>query len=115
MRIQRGVYFFSGPKAEDSAYYYDIISKRTSIDEIDKLWDAAHKFGSRLEGPDVASFRDGIILGKYALEAAEYIDGKRTEIFDSLPEFNRSKSMKERMVTQYCFIEEHFGVTIKFM
>ena len=114
MRIQRGEYFFSGRKAEDSAKYYDIISKRTIVDEIYKLWDAAHKFGSRLEGPGVASFRDGIIIGENALEA-EYIDRKRKEIFDSLPELNRSRSLKEKMTPQYCFIEDHFEVTIKFM
>ena len=115
-RVYRGEYCFIGPRAEDSAKYYDIvISHGYDGDPLYLAWDAAHKFGQRMVGPNVASYRDGVICGERAEEAADFIDKKRAEIFASLPEQNRKKALREGMWGEYLYVEEHFGVTFKRM
>ena len=112
--VQRGEYTFIGPKAERSAGYYDIvISHGYDGDMLYLAWDAAHKFGQMVVGPGIVSYRDGIVLGERAQEAAAYIDEKRKEIYASLPEFNRSKLLWSQMLEHYLYAEEYFNVSFK--
>ena len=47
--VQRGIYTFEGPKASQSAHYYDIaLYHGYSGDKNALALDAAHKFGAKL-------------------------------------------------------------------
>ena len=114
--ITRGEYTFVGSKAAFSANYYDyVVSHEHHGDLLYLAWEAAHKFGQRMIGENVASFRDGIVLGSNALDAAEAIDRKREDVYRSLPEFNRSKKLKSVMNEYYQFISIYYQVTIRKM
>lgn len=115
-KIQRGDYWFIGNGAEASAHYYDIvISHGYDGDLLYLAWDSARKFGQRMLGENIASFRDGIVRGPLAHEAAVYIDQKRDEVYSSLPEFNRSKLLKILMQEHFQYAEEHYNVSFEKM
>ena len=63
-KIQRGDYWIVGAGAEKSAHYYDtVISHGYNGDLLYLAWDSAHKFGQRMVGENIASYRDGIVRG----------------------------------------------------
>ena len=115
-KIQRGDYWFIGEGADKSAKYYDIvISHGYKGDLLYLAWDSAHKFGQRMVGENIASFRDGIVRGALAYEAAVYIDQKRQAVYSSLPEFNRSKLLKEQMLEHFWYAREFYNVSFEWM
>lgn len=115
-KVTRGDYCFIGPGAKDSAKFFDIaISNGYDGDLLYLAWESAHKFGQRMTGPDLASYRDGIVKGENALAAAEYVDLKRNELYDSLPKFNRSRLLKEEMKKVFLFAMEEYGVLFEGM
>ena len=114
MIISRGAYNFIGPRADESAKYFDtVISHGYTGDLLYLAWESAHKFGQQMTGPRIASYRDGVAMGERALEAAEYIDGKREEIFSNLPQLNRSKLLKEAMSEHFRSAEQEYGVKFR--
>ena len=114
--VRRNGYTFIGSRAEESAQYFDsVLSHGYSGELLYLAWESAHKFSQRMIGMNVASYREGIVKGEKALKAAEFIDQKRKEIFDSLPEQNRSKLLKEAMVKQYEYAEQYYGVIFQTM
>ena len=115
-KIQRGDYWIVGAGAEKSAHYYDtVVSHGYNGDLLYLAWDSAHKFGQRMVGENIASYRDGIVRGARALEAAVFIDQKRKEVYSSLPEFNRSKLLKILMQEHFQYAEEFYNVTFERM
>ena len=115
-KIQRGDFWFIGDRAEKSAKYYDIVISHGYTGRLLYLaWDAAHKFCQRMVGENIASFHGGVVHGEQALEAAEYIDQKRDEIYASLPEFNRRRVLREMMFEHYLYAEMYYQVTFEWM
>ena len=111
--VERGSYVFVGKKAEDSAYYYDLVLSRGYDGDLNWLaWDAAHKFGSRLVEKGAVSFQHGVIHGEKAREAAEYFDAKWQEAFDSCPETGRRSTMRSFGRALLKETEEKFSVRI---
>ena len=114
--VKRDKFIFIGPRADESAKYYDIvISHGYDGDLVYVAWESAHKFGQRMTGPNVASYRDGVVFGEKARDAAIYIDQKREEVFSSLPVKNRKTALKEKMREHYIFAEEFYHVSFKMM
>ena len=117
MEVKRGEYTFLGPKAEKSAHFYDVCMKmHEGVKENDPMlyrkivWESAHKFGARVIGHGFASTRDGVFYGEKALEAAEFVDKTRDELFDKLPEYNRSHTLRTAVAEVIRSAEVQFGV-----
>ena len=114
--IMRGNYCFLGPKAEAAAEYYDIVMSHGYNGDLDHLaWDAAHKFGMQMTGPNIASFRDGIAIGERSSEAAEWLDAEYYTAFASCDVHGRKAKMREIMHCAYAKAKEDFLVEIKLM
>ena len=111
-KIRRGDYWFIGPRASDSAKYYDlVISHGYNGDLLYLAWEAAHKFGQKMIGPQVVSYRDGVVCGERADEAALFIDQKYSELFALLPQENRKKTLSVKMQEYYLLAEQRYGVS----
>ena len=114
-QVKRDEYCFLGPKAEESGKYYDaVLSHGYDGDMCYLAWDAAHKFGTKMVGNKIASFRNGITIGTEALAAAEFIDEEYQKAFASCEEFGRSKRMRELMRAVYALAEQRYAVEVKF-
>lgn len=114
MEIIRDKYTFIGDKAEESVKYYDLVTSNNSDIEKDYIaWEAAHKFGQKMIGPGIASFRDGIVKGKNAVEVAEYLDNKWNSFIQRLPKQNRRKLIKEKMTEVINGLTEQYDVEIE--
>lgn len=113
--VKRDKYCFVGPKADASARYYDTVISHRYRGDMDFLaWESAHEFGTRMFSDNMASFRDGVVIGKNALKAAEYIDEEYRKAFASCDEYGRSKRMEDLMTKVYSNAEIDFDVEIKF-
>lgn len=114
--IMRDKYCFSGSRAQDSAHYYDIVMSHKYTGDMDYLaWDAAHKFGSRMTAPGLASFRNGITIGENALAAAEFLDAEYQTAYASCEEYGRRKRMQELMADVYERARAKFAISIKLL
>ena len=112
--VMRDKFIFNGPRAEDSAQYYDtVISSGFNDDMIYLAWDSAHKFGTRMTSEGIASFKNGVVFGGNALLAAEFIDNEYSKVYASCEEFGRSKRMKQLMLVIYAMAKEKYHVDIK--
>lgn len=115
-RIMRDKYCFFGSRAQDSAHYYDIVMSHKYTGDMDYLaWDAAHKFGSRMTAPGLASFRNGITIGESALTAAEFLDAEYQSAYASCEEYGRRKRMQELMALAYSKARKLYDVEIKLL
>ena len=114
---ERNAFFFTGLRAADSVKYYDTVLSHGSegINMLYLAWDAAHKFGSRMTGENIASFRNGIVRGIRALEAAEYIDNAYKIAYASCEEYGRSKKMRALMQEVYVQAYRKFNVEIELL
>lgn len=112
--VKRDIFTFVGGKAEDAGKYYDIaFSHGGDIDFLYLAWDACHKFGCRLLGDNIASYRDGIVIGKNALPAAEFIDEQYTLFRNTLPERNRKTQLNAEMQKVFAEVINRYGVQVK--
>ena len=112
----RDGYSFVGFRASDSVEYYDAVICRGYKGKKDYLaWDSAHKFGTRMFGNNIASFRNGITIGERALEAAEFIDTEYRIAYSSCEEYGRSKKMKMLMQEVYDRAKQLYGVEIELL
>lgn len=112
--IVRGKYCFTGARAKDSAEYYDLVNRHEHKCDTDYLaWDAAHKFGSRVTAVGLASFRNGLVIGKNAVTAAEQIDQEYIRAFEACDVVGRSRKMKEHMLSVYMDVERQYGVNVR--
>ena len=115
----RNKYQFTGPRAGDSVKYYDnVVSHRNDVSTLNTdylAWDAAHKFGTRVTAPDMASFRNGIVIGQNALAAAEFLDNEYRIAYNSCEIPGRSRKMKELMEIVYAVAEEKYDVIVQLM
>lgn len=110
----RDGYSFVGFRASDSVEYYDAVIRRGYKGNKDYLaWDSAHKFGARMSGNNIASFRNGITIGERALEAAEFIDAEYRIAYSSCEEYGRSKKMKLLMHDVYDQAIQIYAVKIE--
>jgi len=106
-------YIFIGPRAVDSARFYEVISSQSERHDKDYLaWDAAHKFGSGFIGPNCASFCHGLIYGEKAKEASQYYDQKWKEAFQKCPKMRRQSAMRMVSHSLVSDVEKMFEVTI---
>ena len=114
MELERDIYKFIGNNAEESVKYYDKVVSfdNISVDRDYIAWDAAHKFGSHVIGPGMASFRDGMVYGEKAVEAATFLDDMRGKIYGMLPEYNRGNIMRLLMPEIMDITRIKFDVTI---
>ena len=113
---ERHGYIFTGLRTADSVKYYDtVLSHGYEGSKMYLAWDAAHKFGSRMVCENVASFRNGIVRGIRALEAAEYIDNEYEIAHASCEEYGRSKKMKSLMKEVCIKAHEIFDVEIELL
>lgn len=115
-QVKRDKYCFVGPRSADSAHYYDLVMSHGYKGDMDCLaWDAAHKFGTRMTAPGIASFLNGITIGENALAAAEFLDKERQIAFAACEEYGRKKRMQELMAVAYAKAEEIYKIKIKLM
>ena len=115
-QILRDKYCFTGLRSADSAHYFDLVMSHGYNGDMDYLaWDAAHKFGTRMTAPGIASFLNGITIGDDALAAAEFLDNERRIAFAACEEYGRKKKMQELMAVAYARAEEIYNVKIKLM
>ena len=113
-QVTRDKYCFIGPRAEDSAHYYDIVISHGYEGDMDYLaWDAAHKFGMRMIGPNMASFRDGITIGERASAAAEFLDAEYSSAFASCEEYGRKSNMRDLMMVAYAKAKKMYDIEIR--
>ena len=112
----RDDYSFIGMRANDSVKYYDTVVSNGYSGSKDYLaWDAAHKFGTRMTGIGVSSFRSGITIGAQSLAAAEYIDEEYRIAYSSCEEHGRSKKMKTIMQAVYARAKQLYDVEIELL
>lgn len=79
---RRGRFLFSNTKA---AHFYACLKKNNPYDDEEFCaWYAAHKFGAKVTAPRFASFRDGVVKGERASEAAEYLTSHRDASFNEV-------------------------------
>ena len=112
----RDGYSFVGLRASDSVEYYDTVLRNGYNGNMNYLaWDSAHKFGTRMSGNNIASFRNGITVGERALEAAEFIDSEYRIAYSSCEEYGRSKKMKVLMQDAYDRAIQLYAVKIELL
>ena len=112
--VTRDNYNFVGPRAEDSAKYYDtVISHGYEGDMIYLAWDSAHKFGTRMTAENMASFRSGVVIGNNALSVAEFLDLAYDRVYSLSEQEGRSKRVKSFMASMYDLVKNEFGIEIK--
>lgn len=112
--IKRNEFTFDGPKAVESAKYYDTVMRYGyNGDVVFLAWDSAHKFGVRMIADKMASFKYGLTLGKNALVAAEFIDNEYDKAYRKCDQIGRSKKMKSCMEEIYLIARAEYGVEIK--
>ena len=115
-RIEHNQYIFDGPRANDSITYFDIVLSHGYNGDMDCLaWDSAHKFGVRVIGANLASFKYGLVYGEKALDAAIFIDEEYIKAYSSCEEVGRRKKMKLLMIEIYSSAKMKYQVELRLL